>query len=108
MNLTLARAGGRLAALMPAFRVVRFVLAVGLVIAMGVVAVRYVKADALTWWLLVPALAAAVVWWMLLARGWAILASGRTTRRDMDQWCRTQVLRYLPGGMPLRFLPMTS
>jgi hypothetical protein len=58
-----------------------------------------VKVDALTWWLLVPALAAAVVWWMLLARGWAILASGRTTRRDMGQWCRTQVLRYLPGGI---------
>jgi hypothetical protein len=84
---------------MPAFRVVRFVLAVGLVIAMGVVAVRYVKFDALTWWLLLPALAAALVWWTLLARGWSILASGRTTRADMGQWCRTQVLRYLPGGI---------
>ena len=99
MSLALPRPGDRLAALLPVFRVARFVLAVGLVIAMGVVAVRYVRFDALTWWLLVPALAAALVWWTLLARGWAILASGRTTRRDMGQWCRTQVLRYLPGGI---------
>jgi glycosyltransferase 2 family protein len=99
MRLALPRAGGRLAALMPAFRVVRFVLAVGFVVAMGVVAVRYVEFGELAWGLLLPALGAALVWWTLLARGWAILASGHRTRRDMGQWCRTQVLRYLPGGI---------
>jgi len=89
----------RLAPLLPALRVARFVLAVGLVIAMGVVAVRYVRFESLTWWLLVPALALAVVWWALLARGWSLLATGSTTREDVGLWCRTQVLRYLPGGI---------
>jgi hypothetical protein len=89
----------RLAPFLPALRVARFVLAVGLVVAMGVIAVRYVSLDDLTSWWLVPALLAAIVWWTLLARGWAILASGRTTRHDVGQWCRTQVLRYLPGGI---------
>jgi hypothetical protein len=89
----------RFAALLPALRVARFALAVAIVVAMFVVAVRYVPFGSLTWWLLVPALAATAVWWTLLARGWAILASGRTTGHDMGMWCRTQVLRYLPGGI---------
>jgi hypothetical protein len=94
-----ARARERFGALVPALRVARFVLAVALVVAMGVVAVRYVPFESLTWWLLAPALATTVLWWVLLARGWSILASGATTRADMGLWCRTQVLRYLPGGI---------
>lgn len=89
----------RLAPALPALRVARFALAVALVVAMGVVAVRDVPFGSLTWSLLVPALAATLVWWILLARGWSILAAGRTTRADMGLWCRTQVLRYLPGGI---------
>ena len=84
---------------LPALRVARFVLAVLLVAAMLVVAVRYVPFGSLTWWMLVPALAGALFWWTLLARGWAILASGHAARQDMGMWCRTQVLRYLPGGI---------
>src|SRR5205085_146664 len=38
-------------------------------------------------------------WWALLARSWAILASGRGNRHDVAVWCRTQPLRYLPGGI---------
>jgi hypothetical protein len=89
----------RLAPALPALRVARFVLAVLLVAAMLVIAVRTVPFDSLTWGLLVPALAGALVWWMLLARGWAILASGHAAAADMGMWCRTQVLRYLPGGI---------
>jgi glycosyltransferase 2 family protein len=89
----------RLAPALPALRVARFVLAVGLVVAMGVIAVRDVPWSSLTWWLLAPALAATAGWWLLLARGWSLLAAGRTTRADMGLWCRTQVLRYLPGGI---------
>jgi hypothetical protein len=89
----------RWAPLMPALRVARFVVAVGIVVAMGVVAVRYVPSRPLTWWLLAPALAVTLVWWTLLARGWAILASGGSAREHMGMWCRTQVLRYLPGGI---------
>jgi len=89
----------RLAPALPALRVGRFVLAVGLVVAMGVIAVRDVPFASLTWWLLVPALLAIGAWWVLLARGWSLVAAGRTTRGEMGMWCRTQVLRYLPGGI---------
>jgi len=88
-----------LVAALPALRLVAFVAAVALVAAMGVVAVRSVSFGDLTWWLLAPALAGALVWWALLARSWAILASGRANRRDIAMWCRTQPLRYLPGGI---------
>ena len=91
-----SRARERLEPFLPALRVARFVLAVILVAAMLVVAVRYVPFGSLTWWMLVPALAGALFWWTLLARGWAILASGHAARQDMGMWCRTQVLRYLP------------
>jgi glycosyltransferase 2 family protein len=93
------RVPARWAPLMPALRVARFVIAVGIVVAMGVVAVRYVPSRPLTWWFLAPALAVSLVWWTLLARGWAILAAGGPDREHMGMWCRTQVLRYLPGGI---------
>jgi glycosyltransferase 2 family protein len=89
----------RIAPALPALRVARFALAVALVVAMGVIAVRDVPFGSLTWWLLAPALVATAIWWILLARGWSLLAAGRTTRAEMGMWCRTQVLRYLPGGI---------
>jgi glycosyltransferase 2 family protein len=89
----------RVAPALPALRVAGFALAVGLVGAMGVVAVRDVPFGSVSWWLLVPAVVAIAGWWVLLARGWSILAAGRTTRGEMGMWCRTQVLRYLPGGI---------
>jgi hypothetical protein len=88
-----------LARALPALRIARFVLAVALVAAMGVVAVRDAPSRAVTWWLTAPGVVAAGAWWLLLARGWSILVRGRTTARDMGTWCRTQVLRYLPGGI---------
>lgn len=99
MTVATPRLAQRWAPLLPALRVARFVVAVAIVVAMGVVAIRYVPSRSLTWWLLAPALAVTVVWWVLLARGWAILASGGSAREDMGVWCRTQVLRYLPGGI---------
>jgi hypothetical protein len=89
----------RIAPALPALRVARFVLAVGLVVAMGVIAVRDVPFGSLAWGLLAPALVAIGCWWLLLARGWSLLAAGRTTPGDMGMWCRTQVLRYVPGGI---------
>jgi uncharacterized membrane protein YbhN (UPF0104 family) len=89
----------RVAPALPALRVLRFVLAVALVVAMGVIAARDVRWRTLSWSLLLPALFAIAGWWILLARGWSLLAAGRTSRRELGMWCRTQVLRYLPGGI---------
>jgi glycosyltransferase 2 family protein len=89
----------RLERALPALRVAGFGLGVALVATMGVLAVREVPPRSVTWWPVAPAVAAAVVWWVLLARGWAILVQGRATPSVVGMWCRTQVLRYLPGGV---------
>ncbi|MEA2255932.1 MAG: glycosyltransferase 2 family protein [Solirubrobacteraceae bacterium] len=92
------RLGALVARLLPALRVVGFLAALGVVVAMAVGAARHVRLQDMHWWLLAPAALAAVVWWVLLARGWALLVRGRATRADVGTWCRTQALRYLPGG----------
>lgn len=89
----------RLAPLLPVARLIGFVAAVAIVVVIGVRAAGEVRTDRLTWWPLPLALLAAVGWWLLLARGWAILVTGRGTARDVSTWCRTQTLRYLPGGI---------
>jgi hypothetical protein len=89
----------RLLAAVPALRVVGFVLSVALVAAIGVEAARAVPAHGLHWAYAAWALPAAMVWWTLLAAGWGILAEGRPTRAAVSTWCRTQALRYLPGGI---------
>ena len=89
----------RLRPFYPALRIVGFVAAVAIVVVMGVRAAREVEPGDLAWWPLPLALAAAALWWLLLARGWAIVAGGRTSRRDVSLWCRTQALRFVPGGI---------
>ena len=75
------------------------IAAVGLVAAMAVVAARDVPLEDLRWWLLPAALAATVVWWIGLARVWSLVVAGAVRREDLRTWCRTQPLRYLPGGV---------
>ena len=84
---------------LPALRGLAFVAAVAIVATMAVRAGRDVETRDFAWWPLPPAFGAAVAWWLLLARGWALLVSGHSGRRDVSAWCRTQALRYLPGGI---------
>ncbi|HEV7364070.1 MAG TPA: phospholipid carrier-dependent glycosyltransferase [Solirubrobacteraceae bacterium] len=84
---------------MPAARLIGFVVAVAIVVVIGVRAAQSVHSDRLTWWPLPLALALATAWWLLLARGWAVLATGHSSAEDVGTWCRTQTLRYLPGGV---------
>ena len=51
------------------------------------------------WGWIAASLPAVALWWILLANGWALLVEGRTTRHDVSVWCRTQALRFLPGGI---------
>ena len=96
------RADGALAT---AKRVWPVAKALGTLIALAIVAVIAVKAlkdlpdRNLNWWLLAAATGAALVWWVLLAGGWSLLAAGHWTMPEVARWCRTQALRYLPGGI---------
>jgi hypothetical protein len=89
----------RLRPFVPAARAIGFVAALAIVAAMGVKAVEDVDFARVTWWPLPLAAVVAGVWWLLLARGWALLLRGRAARADVATWCRTQALRYLPGGI---------
>jgi hypothetical protein len=85
--------------LVPAIRVLAGLGSIALVTLVALRAGRRVDFSNLTWWPLAPAVVAAAAWWLLLARGWAVLVSGRANRGDVRTWCRTQALRYLPGGI---------
>ena len=83
----------------PALKAAGTVLSVAIVLVIAVEAFRDLPDRNLGWGLLVPAAAAIAVWWVLLAGGWSVLAAGRWTWANVGRWCRTQPLRYLPGGI---------
>ncbi len=98
-RMRVAAARERIAPFMPALRVAGFVAAVGIVVWMGVQAAQEVKRDDLSWGWIAVSVPVVGLWWILLANGWALLVEGRTTRHDISVWCRTQALRFLPGGI---------
>lgn len=84
---------------LPALRVLGFIAAVAIVVVMAARAARDIGFRDVARWPLPLAFAGAAAWWLLQAGGWALLASGGSRRQDMSMWCRTQALRYLPGGI---------
>lgn len=80
-------------------RVAGYVGALGIVAAVAVQAGDELDPTELELWPLPLALVLIAVWWLLLAAGWAVLVSGGVRRADIGSWCRTQALRYLPGGL---------
>jgi hypothetical protein len=93
------RTASRIAPLVPVIRVAGFFVAVAIVIAMGVGAAGDVHLSRIAWWPLAVGVVAAGAWWVLLGRGWVLLLDGRLHRSAFSSWCRTQALRYLPGGI---------
>lgn len=80
-------------------RLVYLPMALALVAYMGFRAGRKVDLSSLRVEALVAALAAAVVWWVCLGLGWSTLVTERFEREPFVAWCKTQVTRYLPGGI---------
>ncbi|MGZ4499916.1 MAG: hypothetical protein ACXVXD_05725 [Nocardioidaceae bacterium] len=80
-------------------RVLFYPCALALVGFMGYQAARATDFSSLHYWPLLGAFAAALVWWLCLALGWASLVSDGHPRSAVASWCRTQVARYLPGGI---------
>lgn len=99
MRARLARAAALVRPAVPVLKLLGFAAAIGIVIVIGVTAARDLPDRGLDWWLLLPALLATGVWWVLLAGGWAVIAGGGWSRAHVAQWCQTQALRYLPGGI---------
>ncbi len=93
------RLRGRLEPRVPVLRRIGYGLCIALVAAVLINATRHASFANLTWWPLVLALPLAAGWWLGLARGWALLATGHSSAHDITTWCRTQTLRYLPGGI---------
>ena len=98
----LARAAAlraRIEPALPVLRVLTFVVAVGIVVVMAAGAVGDVdgatcRCGRCRWrsW-------ESCSGGCCLRAGWSILASGRIDAGDVATWCRTQTLRYLPGGV---------
>ena len=89
----------RLKPVLPALRVVGYIAALAIVVVMAVRAGDELDPSQLELWPLPPALVLVGVWWLLLAAGWGVLLTGHVNRADISMWCKTQTLRYLPGGL---------
>jgi hypothetical protein len=80
-------------------RIIYLPIAIGLVAYIGWRAGRKIDFSTVRVWALVLAYLAALVWWIALALGWSTLITERFHRAQFDAWCKTQVTRYLPGGI---------
>lgn len=80
-------------------RLLVYVGALVVVAVMGYLASRDVQVSRLRAWPILGGLGAAMVWWACLAAGWALLVDGSSRYGAMASWCRTQVARYVPGGI---------
>ena len=80
-------------------RVVYLPLAIALVGYITYRAATKIDINHIRLWALGFAYLAALVWWIALACGWSVLITERIHRRPFEQWCKTQVTRYLPGGI---------
>jgi hypothetical protein len=72
--------------------------ALALVGYMGYRAAQETDLSKVHYWPLAAGFAMAIIWWMSLALGWAYLI-GRAPREAVASWSRTQVARYMPGGI---------
>ena len=89
---------GRVPRLVAVIRVVYYPAALALVAWMGVDAARSLE-QRVNWAAVAGSFLAALVWWLSQAYSWANLVSERFDHEQVGRWCRTQVTRYLPGGI---------
>jgi hypothetical protein len=80
-------------------RLVYYPLALALVAYIAVDAFSKINIDTIRWWPLAGSYFAALCWWLCLAFGWSMLVTEGIRLRQVSAWCRTQVARYLPGGI---------
>ncbi|HZD70076.1 MAG TPA: hypothetical protein VFA45_14585, partial [Actinomycetes bacterium] len=66
---------------------------------MGFRAAHGLQPERVNWAAMAGSLLTALVWWLALAYGWANLVTERFDHAQIGMWCRTQVARYVPGGI---------
>jgi glycosyltransferase 2 family protein len=80
-------------------RIIYLPLALALVAYIGYDAAQDVDLSTIRVWPLVAAYACALLWWLALGSGWSTLISEHVQLPAVTAWCKTQVARYLPGGI---------
>lgn len=80
-------------------RIVYLPLALALVAYYGYRASQKVDLSTIRIWALAVGYLAALIWWVCLGLGWSTLVTERVERAPFVAWCKTQVTRYLPGGI---------
>jgi hypothetical protein len=80
-------------------RIVYYPVALAVVALIAVQASRRLNFSTIHWWALALSYVSALVWWSALAFGWSALLGGDNRREPVAAWCKTQVARYVPGGI---------
>jgi glycosyltransferase 2 family protein len=80
-------------------RIIYLPFALALVAYIGYEAERRVNISTIRILPLVLAYLTSLVWWVALAFGWSTLITERIHLPPVRAWCKTQVTRYLPGGI---------
>jgi hypothetical protein len=80
-------------------RIVYLPLAIALVAYIGYKASTKIDISTIRVWPLVAAYGLALIWWIALACGWSTLLTEQLHWSPFTSWCKTQVARYLPGGI---------
>lgn len=89
----------RMPRLVAVLRAAYYPTAIALVVWMGIDAARALQHDQVNWVAVGGSFLVALVWWLSLIYGWANLVTERFDHSQAGPWCRTQVTRYLPGGI---------
>jgi hypothetical protein len=89
----------RVPRLIAVLRVVYLPFALLLVGYIGYKAATKIDVSTIRVWPLVLAYVTSLVWWLALAFGWSTLITERVHLPPVKAWCKTQVTRYLPGGI---------
>lgn len=89
----------RVPRLIAVLRVIYYPAALALVVWMGLRAAHGLELQRVNWAAVAGSFLAALVWWLTQAYGWANLVTERFDYAQVARWCRTQVARYLPGGI---------
>jgi hypothetical protein len=89
----------RLPRVVAVIRIIYLPLALLLVGYIGYKAANQVDISTIRIWPLVLGYFSALIWWVSLACGWSTLITERVHLTPFRAWCKTQVTRYLPGGI---------